>query len=88
MSDEFNRTAPPIWGPLYRDEAWRRLGSEQFDIVVVGGGVVECGCRTRRRHPWLQVALVDPRHRLRNVEPVVENVPRGLRWNSSNWFVP
>ena len=27
-------------GPEQRASAWERLGSEQFDVVVIGGGVV------------------------------------------------
>ena len=30
-------------GPAQRAEAWERLGSEQFDVVVIGGGVVGPG---------------------------------------------
>ena len=29
--------------PAQRAEAWQRLGSEQFDVVVIGGGVVGAG---------------------------------------------
>ena len=30
-------------GPEQRARAWERLGSEQFDVVVIGGGVVGAG---------------------------------------------
>ena len=30
-------------GPEQRASAWERLGSEQFDVVVIGGGVVGSG---------------------------------------------
>ena len=38
-------------GPEQRATAWERLGSEQFDVVVIGGGVVGSGCCAGRRHP-------------------------------------
>ena len=35
---------PTLLGPEQRAQAWQRLGSEQFDVVVIGGGVVgSCG---------------------------------------------
>jgi glycerol-3-phosphate dehydrogenase len=30
-------------GPKQRKQAWERLGSDQFDVVVIGGGVVGAG---------------------------------------------
>ena len=35
-----NRSNTKFLGPDQRVEAWDQLGSEQFDVVVVGGGVV------------------------------------------------
>ncbi|WP_076477448.1 glycerol-3-phosphate dehydrogenase [Williamsia sterculiae] len=48
-------------GPLYRAEAWRRLGDETFDIVVIGGGVVGVGSALDAATRGLRVALVEAR---------------------------
>ena len=36
-------------GPEYRTSALRRLGEEQFDILVIGAGVVGAGAALDRR---------------------------------------
>ena len=48
-------------GPEQRVSAWERLGSEQFDIVVIGGGVVGSGCALDAATRGLKVALVEAR---------------------------
>jgi glycerol-3-phosphate dehydrogenase len=48
-------------GPADREEAWRRLGSEQFDVVVIGGGVVGVGTALDAATRGLRVALVEAR---------------------------
>ena len=48
-------------GPGYREHAWRRLGEEQFDVVVVGGGVVGAGAALDAATRGLRVALVEAR---------------------------
>jgi len=48
-------------GPADRAEAWRRLGSETFDVVVVGGGVVGAGAALDAATRGLRVALVEAR---------------------------
>ena len=32
-----------LLSPAQRDTAWNRLGAEQFDVIVIGGGVVGAG---------------------------------------------
>ncbi|MCF8607556.1 glycerol-3-phosphate dehydrogenase/oxidase [Gordonia sp. HY442] len=61
METEFNPDRPADLTPAYRDEAWRRLGSEQFDIVVIGGGVVGVGAALDAATRGLRVALVEAR---------------------------
>src|SRR6202011_285845 len=48
-------------GPRQRVLAWERLGAEQFDVVVIGGGVVGSGCALDAATRGLRVALVEAR---------------------------
>ena len=48
-------------GTADREEAWRRLGSETFDLVVIGGGVVGAGTALDAATRGLRVALVEAR---------------------------
>jgi len=48
-------------GPRERQVAWERLGTEQFDVVVIGGGVVGSGCALDAATRGLKVALVEAR---------------------------
>jgi len=48
-------------GPEQRATAWDRLGSEQFDVVVIGGGVVGSGAALDAATRGLKVALVEAR---------------------------
>ncbi|ETW22015.1 glycerol-3-phosphate dehydrogenase [Mycobacterium gastri 'Wayne'] len=48
-------------GPQQRASAWERLGAEQFDVVVIGGGVVGAGCALDAATRGLKVALVEAR---------------------------
>ena len=48
-------------GPQHRAQAWQRLGSDQFDVVVVGGGVVGAGAALDAATRGLKVALVEAR---------------------------
>ncbi|SCG76804.1 glycerol-3-phosphate dehydrogenase [Micromonospora coxensis] len=52
---------PTRLGPSERAENWRRLGSEQFDILVVGGGVTGTGVALDAATRGLRVALVEAR---------------------------
>lgn len=57
-------TAPPITGrlgPAEREESWRRLEAETFDVVVIGGGVVGVGAALDAATRGLRVALVEAR---------------------------
>ncbi|MEQ8718129.1 MAG: glycerol-3-phosphate dehydrogenase/oxidase [Acidimicrobiales bacterium] len=48
-------------GPAERTAALNRLGSQTFDIVVVGGGVTGAGCALDAATRGLSVALVEQR---------------------------
>lgn len=48
-------------GPEQRAAAWKRLSGEQFDVVVIGGGVVGSGCALDAATRGLRVAMVEAR---------------------------
>lgn len=48
-------------GPQQRRAAWERLKTEQFDVVVIGGGVVGSGVALDAATRGLKVALVEAR---------------------------
>jgi glycerol-3-phosphate dehydrogenase len=50
-----------LLSPAYRRAAIRRLRTERFDVVVVGGGVVGCGVALDAASRGLDVALVEAR---------------------------
>ena len=52
---------PADLSPGRRDEAWRRLSEERFDVVVVGAGVVGAGAALDAATRGLRVALVEAR---------------------------
>ena len=45
----------------YREAAWHRLGSDEFDVVVIGGGVTGAGAALDAATRGLSVALVEAR---------------------------
>jgi glycerol-3-phosphate dehydrogenase len=53
--------APGQLGPQQRMAAWQRLQDEQFDILVIGGGVVGTGAALDAATRGLKVALVEAR---------------------------
>ena len=56
-----NRSNTTFLGPQARVAAWERLSAEQFDVVVVGGGVVGAGVALDAATRGLKVALVEAR---------------------------
>ncbi|UYP17880.1 glycerol-3-phosphate dehydrogenase [Rhodococcus sp. Z13] len=56
-----NHSSVQLLGPQQRAEAWRRLATEQFDVVVIGGGVVGAGAALDAATRGLRVALVEAR---------------------------
>ncbi|MGH3869687.1 MAG: glycerol-3-phosphate dehydrogenase/oxidase [Pseudonocardiaceae bacterium] len=54
-------SAPGQLGPAQRAAGWRRLVDEQFDVVVIGGGVVGTGAALDAVTRGLTVALVEAR---------------------------
>lgn len=48
-------------GPEQREELWRKLGEDPFDLVVIGGGVVGVGTALDAATRGLRVALVEAR---------------------------
>ena len=58
MGDPIAGSGQTFLGPAYRADAWQRLGSEQFDVVVIGGGVVGAGAALDAATRGLKVALV------------------------------
>ena len=45
----------------YREAAWSRLGEDEFDLVVIGAGVVGAGAALDTATRGLSVALVEER---------------------------
>jgi glycerol-3-phosphate dehydrogenase len=61
---EIRSDSDPFGGRLdaaARERAWERLGSEPFDVVIIGGGVVGAGAALDAATRGLTVALVEAR---------------------------
>jgi len=55
------RASAPALGPQQRRAALARLGTEVFDVLVLGGGVTGCGVALDAASRGLSVALVEKR---------------------------
>ncbi|SDP03292.1 glycerol-3-phosphate dehydrogenase [Nakamurella panacisegetis] len=53
--------AGATWGQVHRADSWRRLAAEEFDVVIIGGGVVGAGAALDAVTRGLSVALVEAR---------------------------
>src|SRR4029077_4690408 len=61
VSDPISVNGETLLGPEQRRHAWARLDHEQFDVVVIGGGVVGAGAALDAATRGLKVALVEAR---------------------------
>ncbi|WP_039786785.1 glycerol-3-phosphate dehydrogenase/oxidase [Actinoalloteichus spitiensis] len=52
---------PGALSPAERDRSWARLGEEDFDVLVIGGGVTGAGVALDAATRGLRVALVEAR---------------------------
>ncbi|SDH81295.1 glycerol-3-phosphate dehydrogenase [Rhodococcus triatomae] len=56
-----NQSEVPSLGPIQREQAWDQLQKNEFDMVVIGGGVVGAGTALDAATRGLKVALVEAR---------------------------
>ncbi|WP_433541613.1 glycerol-3-phosphate dehydrogenase/oxidase [Streptosporangium sandarakinum] len=49
----------PALGPLYRESALRRMGEKEYDVLVIGGGIVGAGTALDAASRGLTVALIE-----------------------------
>ncbi|WP_149360704.1 glycerol-3-phosphate dehydrogenase [Lolliginicoccus suaedae] len=56
-----HRSDNHVLGPRQRDEAWKALTTEMFDVIVIGGGIVGCGAALDAATRGLRVGLVEAR---------------------------
>src|ERR1700752_2204560 len=61
VSDPISVNGETLLGPEQRKQAWQRLSSHQFAVVVMGGGVVGAGAALDAATRGLKVALVEAR---------------------------
>lgn len=54
-------TSKQAFNPGYFEQAWKRFGEEEFDVVIIGGGSVGAGAALDAATRGLKVAVVETR---------------------------
>lgn len=49
----------PVWSRAGRDEDWAKLSQQEWDVIVIGGGITGCGVALDAAARGLKVALLE-----------------------------